>query len=601
MEAAFAPPWREASSVKSVSITLLTASHLGADTKNFVYFRTGGHKFLLADGDKPLAASLGPQVFELDLMSGPPAAADFRGFAVGMLAPAHPYGDAPDRWHPLRLVVGVNELITYDSEEYPFDRKSLQAIRVIPPAHLDQQSQLVVNDTHTPREVYVWEAGKALGLDPTDGSVLPIPDADTPDAPKAEPGLPEDPSEGGQFEDDEFGSDFPPFPGEPGDGGGGFGPPEGGDWPESPGGLGGGGWWPPPWWPLPGWPPGNGGGNGGGGNGGGGANPPPAGPTFAVKNVRVTSGWKSSEPFIVQWDISGDESQIKEYRVSLHEFQPDNAPFFGTELAFQAAAVGARTASLTTAGPIAGVHYFLPKVTALPTDPMLTPDFEWGPARPVFPPQTDPVQHRPHIFPMTFRYLTNANPNIPQSGPISIGSEPQGGRGVWTFGRQQSHIDFEFDDPSIGSGWNIAVRPDMNDQQLEFDLLNVLIDVGPPQPPQNYRILVYAGFVNGKDAVNSAKFSMPYTLERAVSSSSDIHHGCDDPSGRNQPRGRATSADEAYRVSAEYVEPGTGRLPAADHAAGGGGSGRSKSPTRPVRFTIDSGVTTAHLGRRPVA
>ena len=505
MEEAFDPSWRAESSVESVSITLLTASHPGADTRNSIYFRTGGHKFLLADWDDPLTPTAAPQTFELDLLSGPLSAADFRGNFLGTLASAQPYGKTPDRWHPLRLIVAVNDVVTYDSEDYPFDRKSLDTIRLIPPAHLDNAGQLVLNNNRSLREIYVWESGKALGLDPIDGSALPVPEPDAPNAPQPEPGLSDDgPSDG------EEGENFAPFPGE--------GPQSGWDegwlpgesipdWPWQPGGLG--GWLGLPDWTLPG-----GGGGGSGGGGGNGAKPPPVGPTFALQNVRVTSGWKTSDPFVIEWDVSGDENEIKEYRVSLHEFRPDAPPYFGLELASTNVGLGARTASLTIAGPITGVHYVLPKVTALPSGQTLNLYFEWGPARPVFPPQADPVKHRPHLFPLTYTYVSNANPNVPQSDIISLGSEPPHGRGVWTFGRQQSHIDFEFDDPSAGGGWNIALRPDANDQQLEFGTVNAFIVVGPPLPSQKYRFLTHAGFINGKDAANTAQVSLPYTLTR---------------------------------------------------------------------------------------
>ena len=74
-------------------------------------------------------------------------------------------GDAPDRWHPERIRVEVDGSVVYDSEDYPYDRKSLKAIRLIPPAHLDQDGKLTSNKNHTLREIYVWESGKALGLD----------------------------------------------------------------------------------------------------------------------------------------------------------------------------------------------------------------------------------------------------------------------------------------------------------------------------------------------------------------------------------------------------------------------------------------------------
>jgi len=85
----------------------------------------------------PLNASFGPQLFELDLLAGPLAAADLRGYALGMLANPFPYADAPDRWHPQRLLVEVDGRVVYDSEEVDMDRLSLEAIRLIPPLQIE--------------------------------------------------------------------------------------------------------------------------------------------------------------------------------------------------------------------------------------------------------------------------------------------------------------------------------------------------------------------------------------------------------------------------------------------------------------------------------
>ena len=150
-EPGFRSPWRQEASVKSVRVTLTTYTHTGAGTENVVYFRTGGKKYALSSPLEPLNASFGPQVFELDLLAGPLAAADLRGYALGMLANPFPYADAPDRWHPQRLLVEVDGRVVYDSEEVEMDRLSLEAIRLIPPAHVNEQGETVTNTPTAPR------------------------------------------------------------------------------------------------------------------------------------------------------------------------------------------------------------------------------------------------------------------------------------------------------------------------------------------------------------------------------------------------------------------------------------------------------------------
>ena len=60
------------------------APHTGADSRNFVYFRTGGHKYLLGSPTMPLTPDYGPQEFVLDMAVSPLDASDLRGFGLGM-------------------------------------------------------------------------------------------------------------------------------------------------------------------------------------------------------------------------------------------------------------------------------------------------------------------------------------------------------------------------------------------------------------------------------------------------------------------------------------------------------------------------------------
>lgn len=66
-------------------------------------------------------------------------------------------------------MVEVDGRVVYDSEENDIDRMSLEAIRVIPPAHVDAAGKVVQNAPN-PRETFIWEAGKAMGLDLAPGT-----------------------------------------------------------------------------------------------------------------------------------------------------------------------------------------------------------------------------------------------------------------------------------------------------------------------------------------------------------------------------------------------------------------------------------------------
>ena len=160
----FSPALSAEAAVEKAKITLETYDHAAADTNNYVYFRTGGHKYLLNARYLPLTADGGPQEFEIDLVAGPVSAAELRGWAVGMLAVPDAQGQVPDRWHPQRVLVEIDDSIVYDSEEYPLDRQSLEAIRVIPPAQLDEDGTPLAA-APCAREIFLWEAGKGLGLD----------------------------------------------------------------------------------------------------------------------------------------------------------------------------------------------------------------------------------------------------------------------------------------------------------------------------------------------------------------------------------------------------------------------------------------------------
>ena len=80
----FHPAWEENSAIEAMKITVVSAPHTGADSRNFVYFRTGGHKYLLGSPTMPLTPDDGPQEFVLDMAVSPLDASDLRGFGLGM-------------------------------------------------------------------------------------------------------------------------------------------------------------------------------------------------------------------------------------------------------------------------------------------------------------------------------------------------------------------------------------------------------------------------------------------------------------------------------------------------------------------------------------
>ena len=73
----FHPAWEGNSAIEAMKVTVVTAPHTGADSRNFVYFQTGGHKYLLGSPTMPLTPHYGPQEFVLDMAVSPLRAAIF--------------------------------------------------------------------------------------------------------------------------------------------------------------------------------------------------------------------------------------------------------------------------------------------------------------------------------------------------------------------------------------------------------------------------------------------------------------------------------------------------------------------------------------------
>ena len=168
------PGREESGGTVEARVILSTAPHANGETYNHLYFRTGGRKFFLYPPSNHFTPDANPQAFELNVGAGPLSAGDVRGFALGMLAHDRPYAAAPDRWHPERLVVELGGRVVYDSESEPIDQRSLEVIRLIPPAHVDGDGEIIVNEPN-PRECLVWHSGHGQGLDLDSGGPAEIP------------------------------------------------------------------------------------------------------------------------------------------------------------------------------------------------------------------------------------------------------------------------------------------------------------------------------------------------------------------------------------------------------------------------------------------
>ncbi len=442
-EAAFESPWRAGSPIEQLRVSLATAEHAGADTRNYVYYRTGGHKYLLASPMNPLSSENGLRVIPLDLDDGPLTAADLRGHGLGMVAHVEPYGGAPDRWHPQRLLVEVDGSVVYDSDQNDLDRMSLGAIRIIPPAHIDETGNVVTNEP-VERETYVWAAGQGQGLDLVNGGAVELPGPDDEEFPLPEPGLPYDEEE---YTDadyyDGFEDQFEPFPGEvwyeeewtyvdPG-----MGPddiwidPIGWD---DVGGT--------PWWDILDFVDrlidiitGN-----------------PAGVPVQVENVRLVNAGGFWD---VQWDVFGDDSQVISYVVEVLTLQPHETPAITGVASFDLAAAWQRQRPVPVGvvaaaeGQVAGgggdplLAYLMPRVTpitaagpepGMPGAARALTELRGDTLIPLSPGPQCTINGAPHPF-----------------GPLPAGSA------VWNPGPCQSHTGFLFDAPLAGA-FHVALR-----------------------------------------------------------------------------------------------------------------------------------------------
>ncbi len=527
-ETGFRSPWREGADINGIRITLLTYPHSGADTRNYVYFRTGGHKYLLGSPDNPLAPEHGPQVFSLDLVGAPLTAADLRGKALGMIAHGEPFGDAPDRWHPQRLMIEVDGSAVYDSDDNDVDRLSLEAIRIIPPAHLDEAGNCVEN-APCARETFVWEAGRGAGLDLATGGVAELPEEDSPLYPDAEPGLV--PDEAVDSLDGEMYAGFedycPPFAGEEfygDDWYGGYGD-DFGYWDD--------GYWEDGWgggmdyWGdgMGGYGPGYGWGDLladllhdllGLGDGDGipglddiiddAIEPDPVGEPLQITNVRLVADGADR---LIRWEVTGDEGNVASYHVELlmfypHRLDPIGGAVFEADLAAGAdhalVDAGAFDDARADAGADLFIAYVLPLVSAQfhEPDPAIPEPMQPGPAQPL---QLSDRTLRPTVF-----RGPQLGGGILMRDVDPAGEPPHSDSAAWTEGPLNSHIGFAFD--SMGSSaTNLVARPGP-----ELESMTVSFDEIPILPPR-WSLVTHAGFVGDLDTENVAHVEAECTVQ----------------------------------------------------------------------------------------
>jgi hypothetical protein len=486
-ESGFRSAWRTNGAIENVKVTVVTAPHTGASSRSYIYFRTGGHKFLLGSAVQPLAPEYGPQEFTLDLATAPLTASDLRGFALGVLAPHEAIGDVPDRWHPQRLRVEVDGRVVYDSEDSTIDRASLSAIRLIPPAHLNAGGQVVAN-TPIAREAFVWEAGSGAGLDLVQGGAEALPAEDDSTYPDPEPGLvfDQDITVMQQEQENWYDPVAEPFPGEMG-----FGP----GW--EPGWLPGGGWlpdWGPAWdggW-GPGWDPG--------------PNwldllmlglldelgvlpdwviPDPVGEPPQLEQVTVELATQT-----IHWTVTGDESQIDHFTIDRVLIRPDlEVPIVESLGEPYNVPAGQRSVLASEMedfvpmwmGDAATRYYLAYRVTMVPTDPAVGVDPGLSPAIPARP--MSPLTHF-EVLP-TFIYQPLGGPPLPRA--LSGGGEPElPGPAAWVAGETAGHNGVVFAGLSPLQHHLVARAATNGDRTV--------IRVSGTMPPGHHRFIAYAGF-----------------------------------------------------------------------------------------------------------
>jgi hypothetical protein len=245
-----------------------------------------------------------------------------------------------------------------------------------------------------------------------------------------------------------------------------------------------------------------------------GTNPPPAGKPFQLKSVEVTSGWQYNDPFAIEWTVSGDESQIQRYIVSLVVVRPEEIqPYHAQVLRATNVQPGARKhiGHLDLAGVSQLFHYVAPVVIAVPKDKTKTPHMRTGPARAVFPalksnggPLVTPSALPLNLWTIFVRYFKVNGAPAADVQAVSLGGPVlKPGAAVWPAGQLHSHNAILFD--RAQPAWNLVARPNKGDDEIMvgFQLLNA---------HGRFRFVAYAGFAGSVGQSNEMEVTMSCTV-----------------------------------------------------------------------------------------
>lgn len=134
---------------EEVKITLVTGTEDNAGTTNPVYLKVAGQKHLLTSELDFLVDEPGEQHFlftKADLQSAPITTASLRNFEIGAVGNDRRFDAVPDRAKLQRVIVEADGQPVFDSEKQPIDRRTLDSIWLIPPAHRDDTGTPVENE-----------------------------------------------------------------------------------------------------------------------------------------------------------------------------------------------------------------------------------------------------------------------------------------------------------------------------------------------------------------------------------------------------------------------------------------------------------------------
>lgn len=163
--------------VKSIVVTLVPSAEQNSGTLNSLYLAAGPQKHLLSAASQPFEEdSQKEQVFELDsvsLKNDPITKSQISDFAIGMLGNDLPFAEIPDRAKFQRVSLEVDGEIVFNSEQKEVDRDTLAAVYLVPPVHQNSAGALVEN-TETATQLYRWAPGMKVeaGAGSSGGAVV---------------------------------------------------------------------------------------------------------------------------------------------------------------------------------------------------------------------------------------------------------------------------------------------------------------------------------------------------------------------------------------------------------------------------------------------